>query len=49
MWGSDWPPLRLAAEYDRWLEVSNALLQSLSAADRVCLFGGTARQVYRLA
>ena len=48
LWGSDWPPLRLAAEYDRWWDVSNELLRDLSAADRSRVFGGTAQRVYRL-
>ena len=48
LWGSDWPPLRLAAAYDVWGEVSNQLLAGLSAAERAEVFGGTARRIYRL-
>ena len=48
LWGSDWPPLRLAAEYGRWWDVSNELLRDLTAADRGGIFGGTAQRVYRL-
>lgn len=48
MWGSDWPVCRLAAEYDRWIEVAEALTQGLSAAERARVFGGTAVDFYRL-
>jgi L-fuconolactonase len=34
MWGSDWPVLNLAADYDRWIDVSEALIGPLTAAER---------------
>lgn len=49
LWGSDWPPLRLAAEYERWWDMSQELLKTVSDADRALIFGGTAHRVYRLA
>ncbi|MFO1349802.1 MAG: amidohydrolase family protein [Gammaproteobacteria bacterium] len=48
LWGSDWPPLRLAGDYANWWAVSQELLAGLSAADRACVLGNTARRVYRL-
>lgn len=33
IWGSDWPVLNLAADYARWIEVSEALLDALSEPD----------------
>jgi L-fuconolactonase len=52
MWGSDWPVLRLAADYEHWLRMSEALLDSLqptaSPADRAAIFGGNAARFYRL-
>jgi L-fuconolactonase len=48
LWGSDWPPLRLAAEYAVWWEVAAELLAGLSAAERAQVMGLTAQRVYRL-
>lgn len=54
MWGSDWPVLQLAqnqaySRYDTWLEVVEKLLQNLGEAERIAIFGGTARDFYRFA
>ena len=48
MWGSDWPVLRLRAEYDRWLEVAKGLTDALSAEEKARVFGGTAAEFYRI-
>jgi L-fuconolactonase len=48
MWGSDWPVLTLAAGYDEWLAVADALLAPLSIDERVQVQHGTARRFYGL-
>jgi L-fuconolactonase len=53
LWGSDWPVLRLAADYDAWLAMSERLLATLrtpaDAAARGAIFGGNAVRLYGLA
>ncbi len=44
LWGSDWPVLRLAGDYQAWLEMSQALLGSHQAE----VFGGNAMRLYGL-
>lgn len=34
LWGSDWPVLNLAADYARWIAVSEALMQPLTDTER---------------
>ena len=48
MWGSDWPVVRVFAEYGDWVEVAQGLTSGLSDAERAEVFGGTARRFYRL-
>jgi L-fuconolactonase len=48
LWGSDWPVLRLASDYGRWLALSETLLAGLSPAQRAAVFGGNALRFYRL-
>ena len=48
MWGSDWPVLNLNGDYLLWHAVANALLASLSDAERAAVFGGNAAAFYRL-
>ncbi|WP_299045794.1 amidohydrolase family protein [uncultured Tateyamaria sp.] len=48
MWGSDWPVVRLRAEYDRWLEAAEILTDALTADEKVCVFGGTAAEFYQI-
>ena len=48
LWGSDWPVLNLAADYDRWLEMSDALLSSVSPEGRAKITGENAARFYRL-
>jgi L-fuconolactonase len=49
MWGSDWPVLTLAAGYDDWIAVSDALLGPLAAAERAQVLHGSAQRFYGLA
>jgi L-fuconolactonase len=46
LWGSDWPVLNLAGDYERWLKASETLLADLSADDKAAIFGGNAARVY---
>ncbi len=48
MFGSDWPVVKLAASYPRWLETAQALTASLSPTERNAIFHDNARRVYRL-
>jgi L-fuconolactonase len=48
LFGSDWPVVKLAASYRRWLEVARALLGRLSAAERAAVMSDNARRIYRL-
>jgi len=48
LWGSDWPVVNLAGGYVRWREATTELLQTLPAADRDAVLGGTAATVYGL-
>jgi L-fuconolactonase len=49
MWGSDWPVLTLAAEYDGWAAATDLLLAELSPAEREQVLHGSARRFYGLA
>ncbi|KUF09341.1 amidohydrolase family protein [Pseudoponticoccus marisrubri] len=48
MWGSDWPVLRLRAEYADWYAQACRLTAHLDATDQAQIFGGTAARFYRL-
>lgn len=48
VWGSDWPVVRLAAEYDLWFDAASELTAHLPAADKARIFGGNAAAFYRL-
>ncbi len=48
MWGSDWPVLKLAADYPRWLALTDSLLRELDQPDRDAILGGTAVAFYGL-
>ncbi len=48
MWGSDWPVLTLASDYQSWLNLSHTLLQNIDGAARDQIFGGTASAFYGL-
>ena len=51
MWGSDWPVLNLAGDYDDWFAMSHRLCAAQPGVDDAALdaiFGGNARLFYRL-
>lgn len=48
MWGSDWPVLELAGDYEGWFAAAQALTRGLSEAERAEVFGGTATRFYGL-
>lgn len=49
LFGSDWPVVRLAAEYATWLGVLNECLQGYSQQEKEKLFRENAHRVYNLA
>ena len=49
MWGSDWPVLNLAGDYEGWLNLAVELTGLQDDVSRDALFGGTARAFYRIA
>lgn len=49
MFGSDWPVVRLRAEYGEWVRVVEASTASWSAAERDAFWSGNAKRVYSLA
>lgn len=49
LFGGDWPVVKLAAPYGRWLDVVQAAVAALPAADQDAIFLLNARRVYRLA
>ncbi|WP_195763884.1 amidohydrolase family protein [Pseudoduganella rivuli] len=49
MWGSDWPVIRLAADYGAWVKASDVLLAHLAPAQRQAVFGLNARRFYGIA
>ena len=48
MFGSDWPVVKLASTYTRWLDAALALLQPLPPAERDAVLSANARRIYRL-
>lgn len=48
LWGSDWPVLTLAADYDAWVEASEALLDELAAGEQAQIRHGNAERFYDL-
>ena len=49
MWGSDWPVLDLAADYDTWVELAGDCIATLPAAGQAAVWRGTAARFYGLA
>jgi L-fuconolactonase len=47
LWGSDWPVLNLACDYQRWHTLARAMVETCGAS-RADVFERTARRVYRL-
>lgn len=48
MWGSDWPVLTLAGDYEAWLQQSERLLQQLPELELAAIYGDTAAEFYGL-
>lgn len=48
VWGSDWPVLRLAGNYQGWFDLAQSYLTDLSGDQRTAVFGENARRFYRL-
>ena len=48
LWGSDWPVLNLAADYERWLAITAELFTPLPPAARRKIMGENAAAFYRL-
>ena len=48
LWGSDWPVVLLAGDYEHWWELSLRLLRGLSALEQERVLGGNAFDFYRL-
>jgi len=48
LFGGDWPVVKLAGSYVRWLDTAHALVSHLSPADRAAVFHDNAVRVYRL-
>ncbi len=48
MWGSDWPVVRLRADYAGWRSAALELTGRLSPQDQARVFGGTAAEFYGL-
>jgi L-fuconolactonase len=49
LFGGDWPVVKLAATYPRWLDTARAITAHLSAAERAAIFDQNAARVYRIA
>ena len=48
MWGSDWPVLNLAGDYDTWVELAGECIATLPAAGQAAVWRSTAARFYRL-
>jgi L-fuconolactonase len=48
IWGSDWPVVRLAGDYGRWLAATDTLLSDLEPLQRQQVMGLNAQRFYRL-
>ncbi len=48
LFGGDWPVVKLAGTYSRWLDTARQLVSHLSPAEQTALFTDNARRVYRL-
>ncbi|MDS9469496.1 amidohydrolase family protein [Paracoccus sp. MBLB3053] len=46
IWGSDWPVLNLAGDYEAWLELTETLLEGLTNEERAAVMGGNAMRFY---
>ena len=48
MFGSDWPVLTLAGNYDTWVRTFQSFIAELSADEQMRISSGTALEVYRI-
>jgi L-fuconolactonase len=48
MFGSDWPVCTLAGSYQQVIDAARDILSSLRPNEKAAVFGGTARDFYRL-
>lgn len=48
LFGGDWPVVKLAVTYRRWLALARELLSALPAADQTAIFSTNAARLYRL-
>jgi L-fuconolactonase len=48
LFGSDWPVIRLACSYERWIEMVSRWLERLPESDRAKIWGSNAVDAYRL-
>ncbi len=48
VWGSDWPVLRLAGNYQGWFDLAQSYMSELNDNERAAIFGENARRFYRL-
>jgi L-fuconolactonase len=48
MWGSDWPVVHLACDYQAWWQMTEQYLAPLELAARAALLGETAQRFYRM-
>lgn len=46
IWGSDWPVMTLAGDYERWLRLTDQILAGADTAARSAIMGGNARRFY---
>jgi L-fuconolactonase len=48
IFGSDWPVVKLASSYQRWLDTALTLLARLESEDRAAILSANAQRIYRL-
>jgi L-fuconolactonase len=48
MWGSDWPVVNLAGDYDAWVKLAGDCIATLPAAAQAAVWRGTAARFYGL-
>jgi len=48
VWGSDWPVLTLAADFNSWFEISNKLLEPLTTSEQTAIVRNNAVAFYGL-
>ncbi len=48
MWGSDWPVINLACDYNQWVQISQEFIGGLADNQQAAILGGTAEKFYRI-